>query len=166
MHRRATTALLLGIALLVTACGRATMSTDDATQLAVDAFAAAGIDAEVGEVVDDATVDRAIDGEFIQVHQVEMVVDDTSYLAGVDRRKGAVVRLNEPNDTDLTDDQVAAIAEFRANPAEDDARRTRTIVWVAIVLAGIAAMTVFFRRERRKAEALAARGVADEIMLD
>lgn len=150
--------------LVLGGCGRAAMSVDDATQVAVDAFADAGLDAEIGEIVEGATVDRAIDGEFIQVHQVELIVDGRSYLAGVDRRQGAVVRLNEPNDTALTDEQVEAIAGYRDNPAEEDARRTRTVVWAALVLFAVAAAMLFFRRERRKAE-LAAEAGHDEISL-
>ena len=168
MHRASSATrrllVLLVVSLLLAACGRATMSTDDATQVAVDAFELAGVDAEVGDVVEDATVDRAIDGEFIQVHQVEMIVDDKSYLAGVDRKLGAVVRLNEPNDTELTAEQVEAIAEYRNNPAEDDARRNRTVIWVVVVLLAIAAAVAFFQRERRKAE-LEAQTDQDEISL-
>ena len=140
------------------------MSADQATQVAVGAFAEAGLDPEVGEVDEDATVDRAIDGSYIQVHQVEMIIDGRSYLAGVHRRQGAVVRLIEPNDTALTDDQVRAIAAYRDNPAEDDARRSRTVAGVVMTLLAIAAAVVFFRRERRKAELRA--GAADEIPLD
>lgn len=160
---RRTLVVLTGV-LLLGACGRATMSPDEATQVAVDAFANAGLAGEVGEVVEGATVDRAIDGEFIQVHQVELVVDGRSYLAGVDRRQGAVVRLNEPNDSALTDAQVEAIAEYRSNPAEDDARRTRAVVCVGVVLLALAGATLFFRRERRRAEAAAEAGL-DEIPL-
>lgn len=140
------------------------MSSADATQVAVDAFASAGLDGEVGEIVEDATVDRAIDGEFIQVHQVEMIVDGRSYLAGVDRKQGAVVRLNEPSDTALTDEQVEVIAAYRDNPAEEDARRTRSVVAVLLVVLTAVGATLFFRRERRKAE-LAAANRDDEIPL-
>ncbi len=150
--RRVRAFALLVTVLLMGGCGRAAMNDDQATRVAVDAFAAAGFDADVGEIVEDATVDRAIDGEFIQVHQVEMLVGDRSYLAGVDRKQGAVVRLTEPNDTTLTDAEVLAIAEYRDNPAEDAARRSRTVVWVIVVILGIVGTVVYFRRERRKAE--------------
>lgn len=157
--------LALVALLLVAGCGRASMSSEEATQVAVDAFANAGLDAEVGEIVEDATVDRAIDGEFIQVHQVEMIVDGRSYLAGVDRELGAVVRLNEPNDTELTDEQVEAIADHRDNPAEDDARRTRMLLAVPLVVLAVVGVALFFRRERRRAE-LAGESSRDEIPLD
>lgn len=159
------TAVLLLLLLFVAACGKASMSGDEATQVALGAFRSAGLDPEVGEIVDDATVDRAIDGEFIQVHQVEMVIGEQSYLAGVNRKEGAVVRLIEPNDTALTEDEIATIAEYRDNPAEDSARRTRTVVWIVLILLGLAAATAFFRRERRKAE-FATENAVDEISLD
>lgn len=159
------TAALVGLLVLVAACGKATMSSEQATQVAVDAFATAGLEPEVGEVTEAATVDRAIDGEFIEVHQVEMIIADKSYLAGVNRKEGAVVRLIEPADTELTDEQVEAIAAFRDNPAEDDARRGRTITWIVILLLMLVGVYAFFRNERRKAEA-AGDGSAELLPLD
>ncbi len=143
---------LLVPALLLTGCGRASMSPKQATQVALEAFEAAGLDPERGEVTEEVTVDRAIDGEFIQVHQVEMLIDGRSYLAGVNRKLGAVVRLIEPADTKLTEEQVDAIAEYRSNPAEDDARRSRTVAGLVVTLLAILATVLFFRRERHKAE--------------
>lgn len=152
------------LVLVLAACGKASMSPAEATQVAVDAFAEAGLAGEVGEVVEAATVDRAIDGEFIQVHQVEVIIDGRSYHAGVDRKHGAVVRLIEPNDTALTDEQVRVIAAYRDNPAEDDARRSRTVTSVVLVVLAIGAAVAFFRSERRKAEVAA--GDVEEIPLD
>lgn len=140
------------------------MSPKQATQVAVEAFEAAGLDPERGEVTEDVTVDRAIDGEFIQVHQVEMLLDGRSYLAGVNRKLGAVVRLIEPADTMLTDAQVEAIAEYRSNPAEDDARKSRTVVGIIVTLLAALGVVLFFRRERQKAERAALNPV-DEIPL-
>ena len=139
------------------------MSPSQATRVAEGAFESAGLDAERGEVTEDVTVDRAIDGKFIQVHQVEMLIDGRPYLAGVSRTLGAVVRLVEPPDTELSDAEVTAIAEYRDNPAEDDARRQRQVVVPIAILLGVAGLVVFFRRERHKAERLAAHA-ADEII--
>lgn len=150
--RRPPFLILALLAVVATSCTKASMGPEQATQVAVEAFASAGLAPEVGEIVEDATVDRAIDGNFIQVHQVELIIDDRPYLAGVDRKQGAVVRLIEPNDSALTDSEVQTIAEYRDNPAERDARRSRTVAGILIVLLGIAGAIAFFRRERLKSE--------------
>lgn len=155
---------LLFVALLASGCGRATMRPEQATHVALDAFKSAGVKATRGAVTEDVTVDRAIDGKFIQVHQVEMIADGRSYLVGVSRTLGGVVRLVEPADTELSHAQVTAIAKYRSNPAEDEARQRRQVIAPVVTLVAMAALVAFFRRQRRKSER-AAKFSADEISL-
>lgn len=163
MSKQIRIAFVLFAAVVVAACGRAEMSPEQATQVAVEAFESAGLTPEVGEVVPDATVDRANDGEFIQVHQVELTVDGISYEAGVHRSHGAVIRLFEPAGTKLTEAQLDAIAEYRSNPADDDARPGRIITALFVILALLIGVYMFFRNERLKAEA---ESTTEEILLD
>ena len=144
------------------ACGTERLSTDEATQVAVDAFAAAGLDATVTDVVGDATVDRAGDGAFVQVHRVDVDVDDIAYEVGVSRSDGAVVRLVESR-PGLTDAEAEAIASYRADL--DDGTARRAVVGLLVLAVAIVAIGLVLRRARLAAER-AATTADDEIALD
>lgn len=164
--RRRSTLLVVVVALvLLPSCGTARISDDQATKVAVDAFAAAGLHGEVRKVVKDATVDRAGDGAFIQVHQVTLEVDGVSYDVGVSRTAGAVVRLTESRPK-LTDAQARAIAAYRDNPAESTARTRRALILVVALAASAIVAAVLVRRARLAAERAEDTAMSDEIPLD
>jgi hypothetical protein len=154
--------LLAALTLAAPACGTDRLSNDEATQVAVDAFAAAGLDATVTDVVGDATVDRAGDGAFVQVHRVDLDVDGIGYEVGVSRTDGAVVRLVESR-PGLTDAEAEAIAEHRADLDDDTARRA--VVGLLVLAVAIVAIALLIRRARLAAER-AASTADDEISLD
>lgn len=155
--------LLAGASLA--ACGTPELSSEQATQVAVDAFAAAGLDATVQEVTDGATVDRAGDGAFIQVHQVDLEVDGVTYEVGVSRSAGAVVRLVESAGM-LTDAEVQAIAEHRADPADSGATARRVLVTLVVLAVGAALGVALLRRARLAHERNASTAALDDISLD
>lgn len=165
VRRWLTRALLLAgmVGLLTGGCGTPAMSHDEATRVAVHAFEKAGLAPKIVTVIPSATVDQAHDGSSITVHQVELDLDGRSYRTGVDRRAGAVVRLDEPADTVLTKAQVHTIAAYRENPAADRAGTRRNTTVAVLLGALLLAAYLSFRRARLRSEALAR--LADEIPL-
>ena len=141
------------VAALATGCATPEMTGAEGTQVAVAAFARAGLRPAVDKVDPAATVDRAGDGTFIQVHQVDLKLNGRTYQVGVDRRQGAVVRLKEPPDTELTPAQVHVIAAYRHNPAIDRARPRRIVAALVVLAAAATGAYLYLRRERLGVEA-------------
>lgn len=152
-RRRAATAAWL-LLLVVAGCAAPTLDERGAADVAVAAFARAGLDARDVDGVTLQQVDLAAAGDTPRSGDVWLMtldVDGDAWTVGVDPARGAVVRTFEPVGSQLTDEQVEAIASYADNPAADRASRTRRRIALAVGVVIVAAGYVVLRTLARRA---------------
>lgn len=126
--------MALAAAGLLAACSDAALSADEARRLTIDAFAAAGLDAEETSTPERTEVDVPGD-ERVSVWLLTVDVDGEEWTVGVDPERGSIVRTFEPVGSTLTDEQVDTLARFRDDP-DDGGSSALVLAGVGIGLAG------------------------------